>query len=145
VLAAAGHLDPPRGRVVVVVVDSKEVLHAAYEVDGVAADEEGVLAGRLAGAAPPRVAHHVDVGAPVRELRVSQVVHGAHLGGHRTPNTAPQRLVERRRAVEHEREAGGAGVGLAGVGRSDRLAVVPGETIQGKVTGPKEKLGRKRD
>ncbi|BAS71689.1 Os01g0296450, partial [Oryza sativa Japonica Group] len=118
VLAAAGHLDGPGERVGgggggCGGGGAVDVLHSADEVDGVPADDEGVLAGGLAGAAPPRVADDIDVGAPVRELGVAQVVHGPDLRRHHAADGAPQRLVERRGAVDDEREAGGAGHGVA--------------------------------
>ena len=76
VLAAGGGLDRAGGRVAAAAgVVAGDVLHAPDEVHGVAAGDEGVLAGGLEGAAPPRVAHHVDVGAPVRQPGLAKVVH----------------------------------------------------------------------
>jgi hypothetical protein len=77
VLAAGGGLDGAGGRIAGVVAG--DVLHAADEVHGVTAGHVGVLAGGLESAAPPRVAHHVDVGAPVRQPALAKVVHGTRL------------------------------------------------------------------
>ncbi|WVZ90189.1 hypothetical protein U9M48_036515 [Paspalum notatum var. saurae] len=65
VLAAGGGLDGARVGVAAGDGDgARHVLHAAHEVDGVAAHHVGVLAGGLQRAPPPRVAHHVDYVSP---------------------------------------------------------------------------------
>ncbi|BAT15351.1 Os11g0696501 [Oryza sativa Japonica Group] len=99
VLAARRRLERPRVRVAAGGdrLVPGDVLHAADEVDGVAADDVRVLAGRLQSSPPPRVAHHVDVGAPVRQPSLPHVVHRPRLQG----------LVEGGGAVDDVGEDGG--------------------------------------
>lgn len=116
VLAAGGKHHRTAAGFAVVVLPLKSL----HVLDGVLGRHKRVLAGRLLAPAPPRVPEDVDVGCPVGEAGLADVVHGPGLDGDGAGHGAPQRTVE---GGSSEDDLGELGGGADGAVEGDAGAV----------------------